>query len=141
MVMGQKPKVYQTMSDFWNNRGLVSPGSDEEPPPAPVSYAEAPADPLPGDYAARLCALEKAVQLTMSKFDGGLERVMDRARAFHAFLTGRRPSEFTLPLEAYEAAEAALKNLDAINQQPLSELAEASVDAAWEVIINQGRSI
>jgi hypothetical protein len=93
---------------------------------------------MPADYPARLRAMELAVQLTMSKFDGGQERVLARARGFHGFLMGKLPYEMCLPSAAYEAAETAVTEAYHEHGGLSSVLAEAAVDAAWAVIINQG---
>ena len=69
------------MADFWIDRGLAEGQMMDGPEPAEVT--------MPADYEARRLALELAVACTMSAFDGGKERMMDRAREFHAFLVGR----------------------------------------------------
>jgi hypothetical protein len=124
------------MSDFWAQRGFVSPNTGTVAATALHDFAppQPPDVTLPDDYAARVRAVELAVQLTMSKFDGGQQRVMDRARSFHAFMIGRRPYEMALNKEAYDAAEKALVDIDCGNA---SDCAEAAVDAAWAVIIGE----
>jgi hypothetical protein len=121
------------MSDFYSQRGFANPAPDD---PVSVHDFEAHQPPqIPPDYPARLRAMELAVQLTMSKFDGGQERVLARARGFHSFLMGKLPYEMCLPSAAYEAAETAIRESGMV---PCADIAEAAVDAAWAVIINQG---
>lgn len=69
------------MGDFWVDRGLL-PGGEPEGPSITVGLA------LPTDYQARLDALQLAVTHTMSLHDGGKDRTIERAQAFHAFLMG-----------------------------------------------------
>ena len=71
------------MADFWVDRGLADPDAVKvDLPPATETT-------MPADDEARRLALELAVACTMSAFDGGKDRMMDRAREFHSFLVGR----------------------------------------------------
>lgn len=131
---------YPTMKDFWTNRGLVDTSETNigQEAAAALPRAAPVVTDLPFDYAARVRAVELAVHMTMSKFDGGQERVMQRARGFHAFMIGRRPYELTLSPEAYEAAAKAVNDqFYEMTPESALEIAEAAVDAAWDVIINQ----
>jgi hypothetical protein len=123
------------MSDFWADRGFLAPkaGTVEVSLPTDTSVPDVA---LPSDYAARVRAAELAVQMTMSRFDGGQERVMQRAMAFHAFLIGRPAYETALTSEAYEAAFKVAGDMDmtADNQ----EMVEAAIDAAWKVMFGGG---
>jgi hypothetical protein len=136
------------MSDFWTARGFVNPNggtlSSNMPPLHDFIAAEQNRPPeaiqvaLPQDYPARLRAVELAVQLTMSKFDGGQQRVMDRARAFHSFLIGRQPYEMMLTKAAYEAAADVFGDLqDPISPELAEQLAEDAVNAAWSVMLGE----